>query len=307
MSKQSELRDNITNKIVEALEKGGLPIWRQTWNSSSKNMGLPMNLSGRLYRGINVLLLSYFAYEHGYESRYFGTFNAIRNLGGYVQKRPENVKAGHWGCGIVFYNSFVKTEEDKMTGLEVEKRISYLTGHTVFNIEQAVGERLDKFRVQKNTVPQNPNFIDYAPAENLIEKHNPEIHFGNSRAFYRPSTDSIHLPNKFDFENEKEYYSTLLHEMMHWTEKRCNWNENYEFSELRAEIGAAFLMAELQVPQSEDLTNHYAYLDSWLNYMKRDSSFILKASAAASKAVDFLMGRTCQDSETVNDETLVTC
>jgi antirestriction protein ArdC len=50
------------------------------------------------------------------------------------------------------------------------------------------------------------------------------------RAYYRPSTDSIHLPSREAFIGTKtstpaeSYFSTLCHELCHWTspESRCH-------------------------------------------------------------------------------------
>ncbi len=127
MSKQSELRHHVTRQIITALENGGLPSWRKTWNSRTKNVGLPRNLLGRLYRGINILLLTHFQEQNGYKSCYFGTYNAVKKIGGQVQKRPENIESGKkWGCEIIFFNSFMKTTRDNETKIEAVRHIPYL-------------------------------------------------------------------------------------------------------------------------------------------------------------------------------------
>ncbi len=59
--------------------------------------------------------------------------------------------------------------------------------------------------------------------------------------------------------------------------------------ELVAEIGSCYLCRELGVPASDDLTNHIAYLKSWLQAMKSDSRFIFVVSGQASKAADFIL------------------
>ena len=55
-------------------------------------------------------------------------------------------------------------------------------------------------------------------------------------------------------------------------------------------MGACFTANELGIPGSDDLTNHAAYLQSWLQAMKNDPKFIFKASTQASRVTDFLMG-----------------
>src|SRR6185437_5075518 len=104
------------------------------------------------------------------------------------------------------------------------------------------------------------------------------------RAFYRRPTengdgDFIMLPHKFLFFDEKEYYATALHEIGgHWTEKRLGWTGSYALGELRAEIASAYLLAELGVPQSDDLSNCQSYLSWWLAALKEDPSCILRIS-----------------------------
>ena len=82
---------------------------------------------------------------------------------------------------------------------------------------------------------------------------------------------------------------TLFHELAHWSESRLNWKGDYPSGELRAEIAAAFVSAELGVPQSDDLTNVNAYLKSWLRSLKDDPRYIFTSSAAASKAADYVL------------------
>lgn len=85
----------------------------------------------------------------------------------------------------------------------------------------------------------------------------------------------------------------------HWTghEKRLNrltklarfGSESYAVEELVAELGSAFLLAELGIPQSDDLSNIAAYLANWLAVLQKDHFAIFTASSAASKAVDFIL------------------
>ncbi|MEW4453049.1 zincin-like metallopeptidase domain-containing protein [Bremerella sp. JC817] len=135
----------------------------------------------------------------------------------------------------------------------------------------------------------NDEFVDFAPAKIAIAATEADIRFGGDRCFYRPATDHIQMVPKHRFEHEKEFYSTLLHELSHWSEKRCEWTGNYAEGELRAEIAAAFMCSELEIPQSDDLSNVNAYLQNWLKALNDDPRFIFKASAAASKAADFVL------------------
>lgn len=57
--------------------------------------------------------------------------------------------------------------------------------------------------------------------------------------------------------------------------------------ELIAELGAAFLCADLQVtPSPRD--DHAAYIDHWLKIMKGDKKAIFTAAAKANQALEYL-------------------
>jgi antirestriction protein ArdC len=107
------------------------------------------------------------------------------------------------------------------------------------------------------------------------------------------------LPLFESFRDAESYYATLLHELTHWTrhEKRLNrefgrkrWGDSgYAAEELVAELGAAFLCADLGVTP-EPREDHAAYLASWLEVLKSDKRAIFTAAAHAQRAADFLHG-----------------
>jgi len=291
MPSQNEIRTKITAQITEALEKGGLPPWRMPWASSPNGRGLPTNAAtGRRYSGINPLILQCAARRHGFRSKYWATFAQFKALGCMVEARPSDVAPGAWGTTAVLYKPITKTETDKKTGEEKEKAFPLLRTFTLFNADQVNGA--GAWQVEDE--PVNEGFIDYEPAEEAIRATGAEIRHGGDRAVYRRPTeggdgDYIMLPHKFLFEMEKEYYGTALHELAHWTEVRLGWTGSYALGELRAEIAAAYLLAELGVPQSDDLSNSQSYLSWWLAALRDDPSCILRISTAASKAADFVL------------------
>ena len=90
-------------------------------------------------------------------------------------------------------------------------------------------------------------------------------------------------------------FVSFFHEIGHWCEPRLDLtSKGYAFEELVAEIASAFLSAELGIPGGDDLTNHAAYLQSWLLAMKNDIGFIFKASTQASQVVDFILSHQNQ-------------
>jgi len=283
-----QIQEEITNKIIESLKAEIIP-WRKPW-STSPNCGTPTNIvSGKPYRGINPLILELHRQEHDFTCKHYATFKQWRDLGARVEKRPDHVKPGEWGASIIYYAPIKKTKEDPKTGEEVEVQFAMLKQYTVFSAEQV--ELPDHLRHLVDVEPETTNyeFVGFAPAEIAIAATQADIRYGGDRCFYRPSTDHIQMVRKHRFGSEKEFYSTALHELAHWSEKRCDWTGNYAEGELRAEIAGAFMCSELQIPQSDDLSNTQAYLASWLKSLQSDPRFIFKASAAASKAADFVL------------------
>jgi len=91
------------------------------------------------------------------------------------------------------------------------------------------------------------------------------------------------MPSFEAFADRAAYYATLAHEVTHWTRHpsrldrsfgRKKWgDEGYSQEELVAEMGAAFLCADLGLaPEPRD--EHAAYIASWLKALKDDKRFI---------------------------------
>jgi antirestriction protein ArdC len=288
MATQEQIRDQITKQIIIALEEGKTVPWRQGW-VGIKNGGRPTNVvSSNPYRGINPLLLSLHQQRHGFRSKWYGTFKQWDNLGGRVMRRPSDVPPGKWGCGIIYYCPISKTITDPTTGEESEEKYPLLKTYSVFSIDQVEGDHLDHLRA-KDEGPLNDEFVDFEPAERAIAATEADIRYTGDRAFYNVGGDYIQVPPKNRYFRPSEFYSTCLHELAHWSESRTEWKGDYAEGELRAEIAAAYMLAELGVPQSEDLTNHQAYLQSWLKALRNDSRYIFRASTAANKAADYVM------------------
>ena len=288
MATQEQIRNQITKQIIEALEKGELPPWRQPWLGTA-NTGRPANVvSTNPYRGINPMLLALHQHRHGFRSRWYGTFNQWKNKGGKVMRRPEGVPPGQWGCNIIYYCPITKTVMDPITGEESEEKYPLLKCYSVFCIDQVEGDHLDHLRA-KDDGPVNTEFLDFEPAERAIRATEADIRYTGDRAFYHKGGDYIQVPPKGKFPQEADFYSTCLHELAHWSECRTDWRGDYAEGELRAEIAAAYMLAELGVPQSADLSNHQAYLANWLQALRNDNRYIFRAGTAANKAADYIL------------------
>ena len=183
MPTQSQIRDEVTARIIQALEADLLP-WRRPWSSGSTQPGRHSNVATkRPYQGVNHILLELHAQQHSLFSRWWGTFPMWKSLGCNIRKRPQNVQEGCWGCRIVFYKPVTKMVVDDQTGDEDEERFFVLRTFTVFAADQVDGDAAeesahDRHEGQTNAQP------DFQPAEELILATGADIRFGGNRAYY---------------------------------------------------------------------------------------------------------------------------
>jgi len=276
MASQTELRQQITTQIIDALKKGVVP-WRQPW-ISDENAGLPANvISKRRYQGVNAILLSLISADQGYQSKHWASFRQWKMLGG-------SVKRGEMGMRIVFYKP-LKRQQMNADGTTEDVSIPLMKTFCVFNAEQT---NLDEYHVQIDHEPPSDCSAAYTKAEKLITNTQADIRFGGNRACYYRQGDYIQMPLKSQFTSDSSYYEVMFHELAHWSEKRLGWEACFAMNELVAEMSACFVASELRIPQNSDfLEQHTAYLASWLTNMESDPKFIFRASTQASKATDF--------------------
>jgi antirestriction protein ArdC len=144
-----------------------------------------------------------------------------------------------------------------------------------------------------------PEIARVQTAENFFAALRAGIRHGGHRACYLPKTDHIQMPRFEVFQSALAYYSTLAHEWTHWTGAVPRLNrelstrfggEPYAAEELIAELGAAFLCAELGL-SNEPRPDHAAYLASWLRVLKNDKRAIFTAASKTEAAVDYMHGK----------------
>ncbi len=147
-----------------------------------------------------------------------------------------------------------------------------------------------------------PVFQRNERAERFMTSTDAMIRHGGDRAFYSPAGDHIQLPDRERFTGtdtstaEEAYYATGLHELTHWSgapvrldrDKAKRFGDGaYAFEELVAELGAAFLSADLEV-SNEPRADHAQYLAHWLDILKGDKRAIFTAASLAQKAATYL-------------------
>ena len=285
----------VTNNIIAAIEAGA-GDWQMPWHRSGEGLNRPVNIdTNNAYRGINVVSLWAAAQARGFGTGTWGTYRQWQNNGAQVRK-------GEKASLVVFYKEFDVEEATDDSETEQGKRLM-ARASWVFNADQ-----VDGYAAPSLPEPTDPvQVLD--KAERFIAGTGAVVRHGGSRAFYRPSDDIIQMPERERFLGSEtstateSYYATLLHELTHWTghDRRCDrqfgkrfGDDAYAMEELVAELGAAFLCADLGVtliPRPD----HAAYIDNWLKVLKVDKKAIFTAASQAAKATDYLGGLQSAD------------
>lgn len=287
MARKSEVRADVytrvTNQIIQAIEAGA-DKWEMPWHSPDAALLCPVNAStGSAYRGVNILSLWVAAHMAGYQENTWATYKQWSDMGRQVLK-GEKATVGVFWKPLDAQNAESSEGESAQPGRHWVAR-----AFALFNAEQVEGyvppER-----------PERPEHQRISEADAFFSALGADIRHGGAKAFYRPSTDHIQMPPFDVFRDPIAYYSTLAHEATHWTGAKSRLdrdlsgrfgNESYAAEELVAELGAAFLAADLGLSVDARPENA-AYVQSWLKVLKSDNRAIFTAAAKAQQAMDYM-------------------
>jgi antirestriction protein ArdC len=301
---KTDLYQSVTDQIVASLEQGVRP-WMKPWNAehAAGRITRPLRSNGIPYQGINVLVLWSESVAKGYSAPIWMTFRQALELNAHVRK-------GERGSTVVYASTVTRSgtkpapaQAGEETGEDRQETIPFLKSYTVFNVEQIEGlpahfhavaeQRLDP--VQR--IERSEAFFAGTKAD---------IRHGGNRAYYNIESDFVQMPPFEAFRDAESYYAALAHECTHWTRAksrldrdlgRKRWGDaGYAMEELVAELGSAFLCADLDLTP-EIREDHAAYIASWLEVLKNDKRAIFSAAAHAQKAADYLTRLQAKDSE----------
>ncbi|MVT64486.1 DUF1738 domain-containing protein [Bradyrhizobium pachyrhizi] len=292
---RATLYEEVTARIVSELEQGIVP-WVQPWGSSKQQsgVGLPRNAAtGRIYSGINILILWGRLFDAGYPSQQWLTFRQAITLGGTVRK-------GEHGAAICYADRFIprdrraQSQDDPPStpyhASELQA-VPFLRRYTVFNVAQCDGLP-DHCHATLAPLPEREIVPE---AEALARTTLADIRHGGTEAYYECDRDYIQLPPQPAFFDQINYYRTLFHELGHWTghggrlgrdQTGSFGSRPYASEELVAEMTAAFVCATLSIVPT---VRHADYIGSWVDVLRADNRAIFRAASRASKAADFLL------------------
>lgn len=282
--KFKDFKDKVNAEIISLMETHGTD-WTKPYCEKLASLGNPHNaIGGNVYRGLNNFYLTYCT---NYTRPMYATYKQWTSIGGDLSECRGK------GIPINYFSMKEMKSKDKNGDDTVTRRGFYKVYH-VFNIDDVKNVDESKLAISKiegNDIEPNEKCDSIISATNAKITHETTV-----VPCYVPSLDEIRMPKKESFNSTEDYYSTLLHELSHWTGHKSRLNrfskerttESYAFEELVAEISSAYLCANTGI-ESKPRPDHAKYLNSWLKALKDDSNHIVRAFGKASKATDFIL------------------
>lgn len=296
-----KIRDQMVQTLIGYIEQNPTE-WESGWNNLAGTA--PENgKTGAAYRGINSLYLALTSMSKGYKDPRWVTFNQAKELGASVMKGEKSVP-------IIFFELYDRatkkaydsrtvknmTEDEKAAYLK-ENVYAVMKYSSVFNAAQCQNfpERdVESLKMSEEEQANQNELIDTI----IINSAAPVKYDGGNRAYYSPDSDTIHVPPLEAFTSMQDYYATVLHEIAHSTghESRLNrdlsghmGSESYAKEELRAELACVFMQLEQGLKiDGKHITNHAAYLNSWLKAAKDDPKVFYEAARDAERISDYV-------------------
>lgn len=290
MATNKPLYEEVAEKLIEALEKGTSPF-QKPWDNDNRLFEFPYNpVTNKPYRGINAWWLML----QGHDDPRWLTFKQAQSMDWQVAKGAKAKTINYFSNTIdkIKLDSNKKPVLDE-NGNKVKIRVvldtPIISTAKVFNAKDIIG-------IPPIELKEEHEWNANKEIDKIIKNTGVNLSHGGNSAFYNPIVDRIQMPKKQQFPTQQEYYSTLLHELGHWTGHKSRLDRpilnrfgtmDYAKEELRAEISSLMLESKFKLPHNFD--NHAAYIKSWVSILKDEPIEIMKASADAQKIMDYVL------------------
>lgn len=283
-----EVAAELAAVVIQAITSGTAGKWTCPWDALAI-AGLPRNgVTNRPYNGINLLILGLDERAIATGDPQWMTYKLADGEGWQVRKGEKSTKI------LLAKEITVNDDEDQEDGT---KQVLMFRTFSVFHASQIDGVPTWEAPSITRSAPER-----HAQAEALISASGAKIGHDGTKAFYNPTTDTITLPAREAFRTQDGYYSTVLHELAHWTkggtpprvERGCPTigpfgSEPYAREEVRAELGAALMMAELGLRDPAEATECQAYIASWIRGLHDDPREVIAAMRDAQAIAGHLL------------------
>ena len=280
--------------LIELLEAGSTP-WRKPWDCHSGGVHINL-LTGRAYRGSNPILLELGMAMRGADLPYWCGFAEAKKLGIFPRKGSKSIR--------ILRPQLHSSEKEAASGEKVLHSWASYRPVPVFNACDLEGDALAGLIAARMPAPEaRPGIEPIARAEHILSAWPVPASWGGERAFYSTGSDRIQLPLRESFHSAAALYATWGHEAIHSTghgsrlkrdQSGAFGSTSYAREELIAELGSVLLGQRLQI--GCELSNHAAYLQSWISVLRESPKVLLQVISAARQAVDAI----CPEPEAPN-------
>lgn len=297
MAFKNTLREDLSAKFLAALKEDKIP-WHAVWQQLR-----PMNAAtGKLYRGVNALNLSFIADDQGYTDPRWCTFQQAKDKGWKIRKGEHASPVEYWAyydreqkkllpwpeAQRIIRDEPERAEKDLLLSCRLSLVFNAAQIEGIPPLEKLLATDIETIRAQRDTLLQNMG-VGYKEQ--------------GSEAYYSPAADLVVLPPATTFDDVYAYMCTLLHECGHATSHPSRLNRvlggvfgspDYAREELRAEIASAFVSQTLGIKMPEDaleqhFTLHKAYIQSWAAALEKNPDELYAAIKDANAIADYLM------------------
>lgn len=291
----------IADHFYNAIQENNVP-WEKEWSAQELQENSAHNpITKTVYQGMNTLTLDVIRMGKNYSSNAWITFKQAKDLGGFVRKGEKSTPISFFKMNITEEEKVVEDKKGEKRIEKEEKKRPIFRKSFVFNLDQIDGLSNETIKELKGIIKEEINltreFATNEQCEKILKNSKiPIIHTHNSNfAYYVPSTDKIHLPQKEQFKSEGAYYSTALHELGHATGHKSRLNRtfgrdrkspDYAKEELRAELYSYLQAKELGI--DFNLQNHQSYVKSWSRNLENKKEEIVMAVKDAIKIVSYV-------------------
>lgn len=344
LSMSDGMKARYADMFIKALDSMEGAEWQKPW--VVPNNGKPCNLyrQGKPYRKSNAFWLTMLMQLEGWETPFFLTKTQLKNENGTLKYKGLtancSIVVGEDGMPvfddkgmpkmefahrfpIVFYKPKWKDadgndiDEDDLEDMtedelaECQKRF-IRQWYWVYNVQQTNLPALYPEDWRKwTTVPEHT--YRETGKDDVLERMicggawRCPIDFGGHKAFYRPSTDAIQLPERARFLSDEAFYGTALHEMAHSTmgelkREMGEGREGYALEEFVAELTSASVCSMLGIGKLID-EQHVSYVANWRKALREDKDFIPLVIDHVQRAVNYILHRYEDVEKEMNEAT----
>jgi antirestriction protein ArdC len=279
---RADVYSRITAEIVAAIEAGA-GSWKMPWHHDGSAITRPTNVSGRRYRGVNVIALWVAAQAAGYGTGLWGTYRQYQALGAQVRK-------GERATTVVFWKQFSACNDaDDSDEENGARQRLFARAFSVFNCAQVDGYR-------PPTTTTVPTAECNAAVDAFVTALKIPITYGAFDAHYRIDLDHIFMPPFEAFDDAASFVGTEIHECAHATGAKHRLNRDFgarfanearSIEEITAELTAGFILADLGIAH-HPRADHASYIASWLTLLKDSPRAIFAAASQAQAAADWM-------------------